>query len=144
MKPAFSPLDTGNRSLLSNVLVLVVEDEPFIALDVALAIEDAHGEVAGPAASVAEALDLLKRRPVAAAILDVNLPDGDISPVVALLRGAGVPMILQTGVGAPAGLTARFPDLVVQIKPCTAAKLVAQLAALIANDRMTRDANNNR
>ena len=119
--------------MLHNALILVVEDEPFIALDVALAIEDAGGEVAGPAASVKEALALIETRPIAAAILDVNLADGDISPVAERLLVAGIPIILQTGIGLPAELAARFPDLAVEIKPCVAAKLVAQLEALIAS-----------
>lgn len=118
--------------MLNHALILVAEDEPFIALDVAMAIEDAGGEVAGPAASVKEALDLIANLPIAAAILDVNLVDGDISPVAEALIAAGIPIILQTGIGLPAGLSARFPDLAVHIKPCVAADLVVQLGALMA------------
>ena len=118
--------------MLNRALVLVAEDQPLIALDVALAIEDADGVVAGPAASVRECLALIESQPIVAAILDVNLTDGDISPVAEALILAGVPIIVQTGIGLPAGLAARFPDLVVQIKPCVAATLVVQLEALIA------------
>lgn len=121
--------------MLNRALVLVAEDQPLIALDVALAIEDADGVVAGPAASVQECLALIASQPIVAAILDVNLTDGDISPVAEALILAGVPIIVQTGIGLPAGLAARFPDLVVQIKPCIAATLVVQLEALIAADR---------
>lgn len=121
--------------MLNRALVLVAEDQPLIALDVALAIEDADGVVAGPAASVRECLALIASQPIVAAILDVNLTDGDISPVAEALILAGVPIIVQTGIGLPAGLAARFPDLVVQIKPCIAATLVVQLEALIAADR---------
>jgi DNA-binding response OmpR family regulator len=121
--------------LLNHASILVAEDEPFIALDLAYAIEDAGGEVVGPVASVREALALLETRPVAAAILDVHLADRDISPVAEMLLGLGVPIIIQTGVGLPAGLAARFPDLVVRIKPCPAAQLVRDLAALIADCR---------
>jgi DNA-binding response OmpR family regulator len=87
--------------LLNRASILVAEDEPFIALDLALAIEDAGGEVVGPAASVKDALSLLDAHSVVAAILDVNLIDGDISPVVECLMERGVPLILQTGVGIP-------------------------------------------
>ena len=121
--------------MLNHALILVVEDEPFIALDVALAIEDAGGKVAGPAASVKEALALIDTMPIIAAILDVNLVDGDISPVAERLITAGIPVILQTGIGLPPKLVARFPDLPVNIKPCVAATLVVQLEALIASVR---------
>lgn len=122
--------------MLNDALILVAEDEAFIALDVALAIEDAGGRVAGPAASVKEALALIATSPIVAAILDVNLVDGDISPVAEALIAAGIPMILQTGIGLPAGLSARFPNLSVRIKPCVAAELVAQLETLVAACRL--------
>ena len=117
--------------LLNRSAVLIAEDQPFIALDLAMAVEDADGEVVGPAASIKEALALLESRPVVAAILDVNLVDGDISPVVEYLVEHGVPLILQTGVGLPADLAARFPNLVVRIKPTRAAVIVAQLEGMI-------------
>ena len=118
--------------MLNGSLVLVAEDEAIIALDVAMAICDAGGQVAGPAASVQQALALIDTMPINAAILDVNLSDGDISPVAEILLAAGIPIILQTGVGLPVELIARYPDLPVQIKPCLAESLVAQLAVLIA------------
>lgn len=122
-----------NIAVLNNSLVLVAEDEAIIALDVAMAIRDAGGQVAGPAASVKQALALIDTMPITAAILDVNLSDGDVSPVAEILLAAGIPIILQTGVGLPAELIARYPDLPVQIKPCPAESLVAQLAMLIAD-----------
>ena len=118
--------------MLNRALVLVAEDEPFIALDVAMAVEDAGGEVLGPAASVREALELIDGRDIAAAILDVNLIDGDVSPLAEALIARGVPILLQSGVGLPLDLAARFPDLAFRLKPCTAAVLVRQLADLIA------------
>lgn len=118
--------------MLNGALILVAEDEPFIAMDVALAIKDAGGEVAGPAASVKEALALIESLPIFGAILDVNLADGDISPVAERLLNAQIPLIIQTGIGLPLNLAARFPDLPVHIKPCAAATLVAKLEALIS------------
>ena len=102
-------------------------------LDLAFAVEDAGGQVVGPAASVAEALTLLENRPVHGAILDVNLTDRDITPVVAVLAERRVPMILQSGRGLPAELAARFPGLTVRMKPCTSTELIAALAAMLGN-----------
>lgn len=119
--------------MLNKALVLIAEDEPFIALDLALAIEDVGGTVVGPAATVEEALALIDGQTVVAAILDVNLGAHDISPVAEILLTLNIPVILQTGVEAPPELAARFPDLIVHIKPCVAANLVAQLVTLIAN-----------
>ena len=118
---------------LDGILVLVAEDEAVIALDVAMAICDAGGQVAGPAASIKQALALISQLPIGAAILDVNLSDGDITLVAEILLAAGIPTILQTGVGLPADLIAQFPNLTVQMKPCASESLVAQLALVIAN-----------
>ena len=118
-------------SLPRDVAILIAEDEPFIALDLATTIEDAGGRVVGPAATVKEALELLEIHPVAAAILDVNLRDRDISPVAELLIARGVPVIFHTGLGVPDELRAKFPDLIVHLKPLIPEQLIRQLAALI-------------
>ncbi|WP_425989189.1 hypothetical protein [Brevundimonas sp. TWP2-3-2] len=117
--------------MLNHLSVLVAEDQPFIALDLALAVEDAGGKVVGPAASCAEALSLLANGTVAAAILDFNLVDGESSPLVEALVSLDVPFIVHTAVDLPTALAARFSDLVVRIKPCPAASLVAELEILL-------------
>jgi len=121
--------------VLTGALVLVAEDQIFIAMDLALAVEDAGGEVAGPVASVENALALIETRPITAAILDFNLTDGDITPVATLLLDANIPLIIQSGVGIPPELAMRFPDIVVFIEPYVAADLVSKLADLIAEKR---------
>ena len=46
--------------MLHAVRVLIADDEPFIAYDLATAVEDAHGEVIGPCGSLREAFTLLE------------------------------------------------------------------------------------
>ena len=120
--------------MLNHISVLVVEDEAFIALDLALAVGDAGGKVIGPAAGWAEAVTLLSTGIVDAAIVDVNLVDGDSSALVEALVDLRVPFIIHTAVDLPPALGTRFAGLVVQIKPCPAADLVARLEGLIARD----------
>ena len=117
--------------MLKDALVLLAEDQVFIALDLAMAIEDAGGRVAGPVASVKNALALIKSQPITAAILDYNLTDGDILPVAASLIEAGIPVIIQSGVGLPSTTKAQFPDLVVFMKPYNTAELIAKLGSLL-------------
>lgn len=111
--------------------ILIVDDEPFIALDLAMAVEDAGCLVVGPAGSVREALSLLEASRVTAAILDVNLSDGDVTPVVEVLVTRGIPLIFQTGVGLPPALKARYPDLLVYAKPVISERLVNIMIGLI-------------
>lgn len=105
------------ETTLAGRAVLIVEDEPFIAYDIASAIEEAGGIVIGPAMSLREALELVAERSVEAAILDVNLPDGDVGPVIEALAGKGVPLLLHTGAGQTAALRDRHPDLRIFVKP---------------------------
>ena len=118
--------------MLNNVSVLVAEDQTFIAMDLSLAVEDAGGQVMGPVASSREGLALIAAGSVGAAIVDMNLVDGESTPLVEVLVGLGVPFIIHTAVALPQALAARFPGLVVQIKPCRAAVLVARLGTMVA------------
>ncbi|KKM08324.1 hypothetical protein LCGC14_1725010, partial [marine sediment metagenome] len=88
----------GTDQYLAGLTVLIVEDEPFIALDLAFGVEEAGGVPLGPASSVAQALRLIENELPDAAIVDVDLPDGKIGPVLAVLRPR-VPVVVHTGVG---------------------------------------------
>jgi CheY-like chemotaxis protein len=118
--------------LPGRAVVFLAEDEPFIALDLAATIEDAGGVVV--AATVKEALALLEIHQVDAALLDVNLSDRDTTPVAELLIARGVPVIFHTGLGIPEALSAKFPNLIVHLKPLVPEQIIRQLAALIAPD----------
>ena len=60
----------------------------------------------GPASTVREALKLLHANEVDAAILDANLPDGDVTPVAEQLIVAGIPFLINTGSPCPSNLDA--------------------------------------
>lgn len=120
--PASSPL-LGAR-------ILVVEDEPFIAFDLMMAIEEAGAVAVGPAATVAEALDFIGNDPPDGAILDVNLPDGTVGPVLdALPKQAGV--VVHTGVGLPPEIRAVHPDVPVYSKPTAPQVLLQRIAGAL-------------
>lgn len=114
--------------LLANAAVLIVEDEPFVALDLALSVEEAGGRVIGPAATVEEALSLV-REDISGAILDVHLPDGDVGPVLHWLLKRAIPVVVQTGGGLPTSLRVSYPDLLVLTKPNQPSHLITYLAA---------------
>ncbi len=112
--------------------ILIVEDEPFIALDLACAVEDAGGEPVGPATSVRRALALVGDGGIDGAILDVDLVDGHSVPVLEVLAARGVPVVIHTGIGLPEAARDRFPAVPVHVKPTPALTLVAALAQLLA------------
>jgi CheY-like chemotaxis protein len=77
--------------------VLVLEDEPLIALMMKEWLEELGCETVGPAATVAKALDLIKGAPIDAALLDVTLRDQDCSEVAEVLTRQGVPFAFASG-----------------------------------------------
>ena len=78
--------------------ILVVEDEYLIAMEVKRWLLAAGAEVVGPVPSVDQALDLIDDDGLHAAVLDVNLGDGDrVYPVADKLAAGGVPYLFATG-----------------------------------------------
>jgi CheY-like chemotaxis protein len=116
--------------LLNRTPILIVEDEPFIALELQALVEDAGGQVVGPVGSTDAALKLLQTCVVAAAILDVQLRDRDVTPVAEALVALGVPMVFQSAVGLPSHLQLRYPNAIVYRKPVSTERLLKTLAEM--------------
>jgi two-component system, response regulator PdtaR len=111
--------------------ILLVEDEPLVALDVQLLLEDAGYRVLGPAGTVASALALAADTHINGAILDLNLMGEMTSPVVEVLREASVPIVLVTGYTSQT-LHPPFVGLPVLHKPHDSRELLATLEQAIA------------
>src|SRR5215475_4946474 len=85
-------------SPLTGWRVLVIEDEYFIADDIAHALASRGAEVIGPLADLADAKELLKHgKPIDAALLDINIRNEMIFPLARLLRSRNVPIVFATG-----------------------------------------------
>ncbi|WP_051447644.1 response regulator [Rhizobium leguminosarum] len=77
--------------------VLVVEDEPLVALDIESVLQ-AVGLPVEYCASRGEALKLIASRTPSAAILDFHLKDGEATDIAAELQARKVPLIFCSGV----------------------------------------------
>ncbi len=85
--------------------ILVVEDEPLIAMMLEDFLEILQKDVAGTADTVATALALIESGGVGAAILDVNLRGGEKSaPIADALAARGIPFVFATGGSADSEL----------------------------------------
>ena len=109
--------------------ILIVEDEPLIAMNLAAEVESIGGLVVGPTATVAKAMIILGETEVLGAILDANLADRDITPVAMLLWERGTPFVLHSGKGIPGQLAAIIPGLSFIPKPELASAVVEYLCA---------------
>ncbi|HET6523169.1 response regulator [Sphingopyxis sp.] len=107
--------------------ILIVEDEPFVALELSDAITSLGGIVMGPYPLVSEALAMLEISVVAGAILDVQLQDRDITPVALHLAGSKTPLVFHTGTGLPPDLAQQFFEPALVMKPMPAGAVVKRL-----------------
>lgn len=97
--------------------ILLVEDEFFIADDVADALASMGAHVVGPEPTVAGALRRMAREPqLDAAVLDINLRGEMVFPVADVLHGAGIPFVFTTGYDA-SQIPPRFAHVPRCIKP---------------------------
>jgi DNA-binding response OmpR family regulator len=80
--------------------ILIVEDEPLIAMMLEDFLDILGKQVAGSAENVADALGLVAAGGIDAAILDVNLRGGEKSwPIADALAAADIPFLFATGGG---------------------------------------------
>jgi DNA-binding response OmpR family regulator len=76
------------------VIILIVEDEPIIALNLALTLEDAGHTILGPVRSSREALELARKTHPELALVDINLEGRQEGTDLArALRRLGTPSI---------------------------------------------------
>ncbi|HVU29189.1 MAG TPA: response regulator [Sphingomicrobium sp.] len=84
---------------LEGARVLIVEDEYFMADDLAKALKAAGAVTVGPVGSLKEANALLGRGSVDAAILDINLGGEMAYPLIERLRASNIPCFIVSGYG---------------------------------------------
>jgi DNA-binding NtrC family response regulator len=98
-------------------------------------IQDAAGEVVGPAKSIAEPGRIAKTGTFDVAVLDVNLADGEVTPVLESLHARKIPMLVYTGSSLPESVVRRHPDLTTLRKPVLPARLLGEIAKAHRNGR---------
>ena len=107
--------------------VLVVEDEPVVAMCLEDILDALGCEPVGPAARVAEGLALAESEDLGAAILDINLAGERSTPIAEALRRRGVPFAFASGYGTP---PEGFETLPLIEKPYREADIDAALMSL--------------
>ena len=117
------------RPTLEGRSILIVEDEPLIALDITEAFAGT-GAALTTTNTLQHALTLVEHNDLSAAILDHSLGDGNSSLLYARLKERGVPFIIYTGLpkvdgGGAGGLHVS--------KPAEPGRLVAAMESLLSN-----------
>ena len=117
--------------------VLIVEDEPLIALSLGDLMVDSGFLVSGIAGRLAKALDMIKLDVCDVALLDANLAGVNSGPAGAALAALGVPYVVLSGYSS-AQKDGMFPDAVLFMqKPFDPDRLIEELRKLIAQPAAT-------
>ncbi|WFU17065.1 response regulator [Bradyrhizobium sp. CB3481] len=109
--------------------VLVVEDDPIIALDFEDTIHGFGVKSVRIAATVAKALELIEDKPPQFALLDVGLIREESFAVAERLETLQIPFAFVTGYGADAMLPTAFATRPRLPKPCSTDALRALLTS---------------
>jgi CheY-like chemotaxis protein len=107
--------------------VLIVEDDPIIAIFFEDTILDFGVRTVRTAASVARALEMIAARLPAFALLDVDLVREKSFAIAERLDALKIPFVFVTGYGASVPLPAAFRDRPRLLKPCSSDALHAAL-----------------
>lgn len=109
--------------------VLVVEDEPVVAMYLEDLLAALGCETVGPASRLADGLVLAESGGFDAAILDINLGGERSTPIAETLRARGVPFAFASGYGnSPEGFGEEVPMVE---KPYREAQVASALSLLL-------------
>ena len=115
------------RPCLVGRCILIVEDEPLVALHIIDAVKKA-GAIVRMTHSLREAAVLIEANDLSAAILDYRVGDSDSSLLGQRLKERGVPFLIYSGYTEFSGACRDAPPLP---KPTTDAVLVATLEGML-------------
>jgi DNA-binding response OmpR family regulator len=118
-----TPNLTGRR-------ILVVEDEYFVATDIAHALQEAGAEVIGPCRTEDAARAELQRGSPDAVLLDVRLGPQPSFVLAEQVTGRALPVLFITGL-APDLIPPGFMDVPRLAKPISPHKVVEAVAQLL-------------
>jgi DNA-binding response OmpR family regulator len=117
---------------LNGHVLLVVEDEPLIALDLAEMLTASGANVVS-AGKASDAIASTDRLDLSAAILDVKINGEDCSAVCHQLSEHGIPFLFYTG-DTKASILVNWSDAAVIGKPATSKQILDAVAKLCDAD----------
>lgn len=121
----------ANTGSLSGRRILVIEDEYFLAEDIAQALTALGARVLGPVGELCEATSLVERDvAIDAAVVDVNLRNEMAFSLARLLRARMVPFVFTSGYDK-SWITTEFQDIHLWEKPLDLAAMARDLAGLL-------------
>jgi DNA-binding response OmpR family regulator len=112
--------------------LLVIEDEPLVAMDNTATLESVGATVVGPVSSINDALRVISETQLDGALLDGNLHGKPVDEIAGALARLGVPFIFVSGYGRET-LPRAFANAPLLGKPFSPEQLVKSVVALLRN-----------
>lgn len=139
-KPRLKATRSGEKSLPAVVSdhqarliegwhLLVVEDEPLVAMELCAIIEDAGGVVVATVANADAALEVITTSELDCVLLDGNLQGIPVDDIARALRDRGVPFLFVSGYGRE-NLPVGFEEVQLITKPFNGRDLVREISSL--------------
>jgi CheY-like chemotaxis protein len=113
--------------------VLIVEDEPLLAMNIEDMLTELGHHVVATATRVDKALTLAEGDEFNFAVLDINLAGSNTFQVAAILRNRGIPFIFTSGYGAD-GLVDGYRGAHLLTKPFGRSELEHMIAHSLSAD----------
>jgi CheY-like chemotaxis protein len=127
--PALLQQQSGAPALAGKRIILI-EDEPLVAMEVESSLAEAGCDVVGSAGTMENARALVAAAQCDAALLDVNLAGHAVDELAATLTQRAIPFAFVTGYSRE-NLPQGFRDALVLRKPFSEAQLLAMIEVLL-------------
>lgn len=135
-KPAAVPKDAPNAAerdtataTLDGKRILIIEDEPLVAMELALTLGEAGAVVLGPASTANDALILIDAESIDGVLLDGNLQGRLVDAVAEALARRSIPFLFVSGYGRD-HLPAAFASVPIISKPFVTGDLLRSISRL--------------
>ena len=123
----------AGRAALAGKRILLIEDEPLVAMDLEELLGSAGCRIAATVTNVAAAKEAVANVACDAALLDANLGGEAVDEIAAALTRKGIPFAFATGHG-PEALPKAFREAPLLAKPFDPEQVLSVLAGLVGRD----------
>jgi len=112
--------------------ILIAEDEMIVAHDLCETVEEVGFQVEGPHSGISSAMLAFQKEKPDAAILDVELSDGNVFAFARTLKAENIPVIFHSGSLSKTEIKNKFPEAIVQMKPCPPNRMLDAVGKALA------------
>jgi DNA-binding response OmpR family regulator len=131
MQLGMDPTEIDLAESIARLRILIVEDDPFIQMELEATLRDNGAIIVGPCGTVSEAMSVAAGSPIDVALLDFGLANETSAPVARYLEASGIPFLFYTGQLKSDARLAEWVTHPLLPKPSRPQEITAALAKLV-------------